>query len=193
MASIIEKAKYLFKQIVNDFGSDPYHLLSHVSEAVKWAVFMLKKYPQADREVVLLAVCLHDIGHYMNPAEVDHAVLGEERVKIFLEKENYSKGKTKKVLHCIRAHRCKDVLPKTLEAKIIAFIDSASHFTDFVYLDMAKENKSNKDKFKAFGKIDRDYRDLSFFPEIKEQLTDLYNAWKILLKAFNNFDLECKL
>jgi hypothetical protein len=56
MKSIIEKAQAIFLKMVNDFGSDPFHLLSHVPEAEKWAKFMLKKYPEADKEIVLLAV-----------------------------------------------------------------------------------------------------------------------------------------
>jgi hypothetical protein len=42
MKKTIEKAKKKFLKMVENFGSDPYCLLSHVPEAEKWAKFMLK-------------------------------------------------------------------------------------------------------------------------------------------------------
>ena len=99
MTSIIEKAKAKFFQMVDEFGSDPYQLLPHVPEVEKWAKYMLKKYPQADKEVVLLAVWLHDLGHYPIPTDIDHAIRSEQRAKELLEKEKYPKDKMNKVLH----------------------------------------------------------------------------------------------
>ena len=180
----VEKAKELFKKMITDFGSDPYCLLVHVTEMEKWAKYMLEKHPDADKDVVMLAVWLHDIGHYPLPKEIDHAVRGEERAKEFLEKENFDPEKTKKVLHCVRAHRCRDVQPETKEAKIIAFIDSASHSTDLVtFPDMVNVYKETK---KVLDKLERDFKDLEFFPEEKEKLRELYEAWKTLLKAIEN-------
>jgi len=190
MLSIIEKARAKFFQVTEEFGSDPYLLLPHVPEVERWAKFMLKRYPQADEEVVLLAVWLHDLGHYPILTEVDHAIRSEERAREFLEKEKYPKEKMKKVLQCVRSHRCRDVMPESFEAKIIAFADSASHMTTSIYFDMAKEDKQKNREFKAYAKLERDFRDLSSFPEIKKELTELYNAWKNLLKAYEKIDLK---
>lgn len=184
MPTIIEKAKSEFLKMVSDFGSDPYHLLPHVPEAKKWAEFMLKKYPKANKEIVLLAVWLHDLGHYPINVEIDHAIRGEERAGKFLEKENYSKEETDKVLHCVRAHRCKDVMPQSLEAKIMAFSDSASHMTSAMYLDMAKDDKDKKIPFRVYAKMERDFRDLAIFPEVQKELVELYESWKTLLRAY---------
>jgi hypothetical protein len=188
MEERIEKAKRFFLKRISKFGSDPYNLLPHVPEAEKWAKFMLKKYPAANREVILLAVWLHDVGHYPID-ETDHAIKGEDIAKKFLTKEQVNPEIIKQVLHCIRAHRCKEVLPATLEAKIIAFIDSASHMTGSIYLDMFK-SKSLEEKGKVFGKMERDFRDLSYFPEIKDQMKELYESWKILLKSYGKTGLE---
>jgi len=189
MTPIIEKAKEEFFKMVNGFGSDPYHLLPHVPEAEKWAKLMLKKYPEADAEVVLLAIWLHDLGHYPIPTEIDHAVRSEQRAKEFLEKESYLKDKIEKVLHCVRAHRCRDVQPQTLEAKIIAFVDSASHMTDTMYLDMVRTDEEGRFQ-RTYGKLERDWRDLSAFPEVQGELTELYNAWKVLLTAYEKINLK---
>lgn len=190
MFEIVEKAKKEFYHMVDDFGSDPYHLLSHVPKVEKLAEYMLKKYTEADAEVVLLSAWLHDLGHYPVPAEIDHAIRGEERSRVFLEKEHYPEDKMNKVLHCIRAHRCRDIMPDSLEAKIVACIDSASHMLDFVYLDMAQGDKENKREFSAYLKMERDYRDLGSFPEIQNEFEGIYEAWKELIKAYEKIDLD---
>jgi len=187
---IADKAKNLFSKMITDFGLDPYQLKSHLCEVEKWAGFMLKKYPEADKEIVMLSVWLHDVGHYPLPIEIDHAVRSEQKAKEFLERENFPKEKMNRILHCVRAHRCRDIVPETLEAKIIAFIDSASHLTDSMYFEIAKEDKENGKEFKVFSKIERDFRDLSLFPEIKENLLDLYDSWKSLLHAYEKIDLK---
>lgn len=175
--------------MVDDFGSDPYALLTHLPEAEKWAKHMLKRYPQADEEIVLLAVWLHDLGHYPTQDKIDHAVLGEQAARAFLESENYPKDRMERVLHCVRSHRCKDVMPESFEAKIVAFVDSASHMTDMIYFGMSRENKRDHLDFAAYSKIERDFRDLSSFPEVQKELKDIYEAWKVLLRAYEKIDL----
>jgi 23S rRNA maturation-related 3'-5' exoribonuclease YhaM len=188
--TIVEKAKERFLQEVRDFGSDPYNLLSHVPEAEKWAMFMLKKYPEADAEVILLAIWLHDLGHYPVPTDIDHAIRSEQRAKEFFKNEKYSEDRMNKVLHCVRSHRCKDVMPNSLEAKIMACIDSASHMTDSMYFDMAKDDKQDNHKFRVYAKMERDFRDLGIFPEIQNKLKGLHEAWKKLIKIYEKIDLN---
>lgn len=190
METITEKAKNKFIKMVNDFGSDPYHLLTHIPEVEKWAKYMIKKYPEVDDEVIILSAWLHDIGHYPIPTDIDHAIRSEQRAKEFLENENYNKEKILKVLHCVRAHRCRDVIPETLEAKIMALIDSASHMTDSMYFGMAKDDKEKKESFRVYAKMERDLRDLSSFPEVKEKLSGLYEAWQNLIKEYEKIDLN---
>ena len=190
MATTIDKAREKFFQMIDNFGSDPYHLRSHVPEVEKWAKHLLKKFPEADSEVVLLAVWLHDIGHYPIPTKIDHAIRSEERAKEFLEKLKYPKYKMDKVLHCVRSHRCRDVLPNIIEAKIIACVDSASHMTESMYFDMAKDDKENKRNFRVYAKMERDFRDLGAFPEIQNELKELLETWKKLIKIYEKIDLN---
>lgn len=189
MTKIIEKARAEFLKMVNDFGSDPYHLLPHVPEAKKWAEKMLVKYPAVDEEVLLLTVWLHDIGHYPLPTEIDHAVRSEERAKEFLQKENYPEEKAEKVLHCVRAHRCRDVMPETLEAKLMAFCDSASHMTDTMYLEMVRTDEDGRFA-RTHAKLERDFRDLAMFPKMQKELAGLYEAWKMLLEKYEEVGLN---
>lgn len=190
MNKLIEKAKKEFFQMIDDFGSDPYHLRPHVPEAEKWAARLLKKLPEADSEIVFLAVWLHDLGHYPASADIDHAIRGEERAKNFLEKQNYSKSKMKSVLHCVRSHRCRDVMPSSIEAKIVACVDSASHITESIYFDIAKDEKKHNYSLSVYAKMDRDLRDLGAFPEIQEELKELLETWKKLIRLYEKIDLN---
>lgn len=180
--NIIEKTKQFFYEKIDEFGTDPYTLLWHLPEVENRANFCLKEIP-ADKEIVLLWVWLHDIWHYPIPTEIDHAVRGEEIANEFLKNNWYDKEKTAKVVHCVRSHRCKDVQPETIEAKIIAFSDSASHMTQTdLYLWMAKRHGTDK----TLEKLERDYRDLEHFPALKEKLHPLYIARKNLLETYEN-------
>lgn len=190
MPLIVEKAKNLFYQMIDDHGSDPYNLRNHLTEVEKWAKYILKIKEEADEEIVLLSIWLHDVGHYPVTDKEDHSVRGEKIAEEFLRKENYPEDRIGQVLHCVRAHRCNDVSPDTLEAKIVAFVDSASHLTDVVYLNMLSDNEGQDGDFDVLGKIERDFRDLSFFPEIKEELKELYEAWKNLITERKKIKLD---
>jgi len=184
--TIAEKAKEFFnKEIDKSRFAD--HFKDHIRELEKWEMIMEKKYPEADKEIVLLGIYLHDIGFSIGEDD-DHAVTGEIIAKEWLEKEKYDTNKTKEVLHCIRAHRCKDVMPEILEAKIIAFIDSASHLTQGIYFGIARKEKEGA-KYEALPKLERDYRDLSLFPEMKEDMRELYDAWKKLIEVYQKMDI----
>jgi len=190
MDNIIIKAKSEFLKSMKKAKNDKFRLGFHVFEVERWAKYMLNRHKEADAEIVLLGVWLHDIGQYqgiskkVNEAE-DHAISSEKAARIFLENNKYPKEKMIKVLHAVRAHRCKDVLPETIEAKIVACCDSASHFTDGVYIRLIMAfDKEKRDRNYVLGKIDRDFRDLAMFPEIQKKLEPVYHSWKILLENY---------
>lgn len=191
MATIIDKAKADFFRMIDEFSpTDPHNKRAHVTEVEKWAKYILRKNPQADKEVVFLGAWLHDIGYYP-VTETDHAIVSEERAKKILENEKYERGKTVRVLHCVRAHRCRDVKPDSHEAKIIACADSASHMTELAYFKMAEDyKKSGKDFTEIYAKMERDYRDIGIFPEIQSELKGLYESWKNLIKAYEKIGLK---
>jgi HD superfamily phosphodiesterase len=173
---LIEKAKKTFLQRIDDHKEDPWNLRVHIKEAEKWAARVLVKYPAADKDVIILSVWLHDIGHYPIPRE-DHAVVSEKVAREFFLKERVDKELAGKVLHCVRSHRNKDVKPDTLESKLFAMIDSVSHLTYIPYIEMAQDGRMKDAK----EKLERDYRDIQPFPEIKSEVTPLYDAIKNLL------------
>lgn len=194
MDSSVEKAKGFFYKMVTDFNSDPYTLIPHLLAVEKWANYLLKKYPEADSETALLGVWLHDIGHYPILNE-DHAVTGEKIAREFLGSIGLDKDRIGKVAQCVRRHRCRDIQPETIEEKITAFSDSASNMTAPMYLNMLPREKrdSSPSTYDLADKIERDFRNLSFFPEIKKQMRPLYNEWKKLLVEYEKINEQLLL
>ncbi len=161
-------------------GPEFSYLGKHLPLVIKWAKRLLQLYPYANKEVVMSAVWLHDIGQMIGDKNIDHAINSENEVNRLFSEAGISKEIMDKTAHCARAHRCKDVQPETLEAKIVAVSDSASHMTDYVYVSMI----TTQGKGAALGKLERDYRDIRLLPELKNELTELYSAWKHLLDVF---------
>lgn len=155
----------------------------HVEQVQKWALKILDYYPNVDREIVLLAVWLHDIGQENKENFATHEIFSEEETRKFLGSNGVDQEKIDKVAHCVRTHRCKkDAMPETDEAKIVAAADSASHITDIVYIHMLNDGNSKKS---VLDKLERDIRDIQLLPKpIQEQLIPLQNAWKELINVF---------
>lgn len=178
---MINKAKSYFLKTFKKKKNPIYpYLPRHVTEVEKWTKKILQNYPKADKKVVLLAVWLHDIGHVVRGQSDDHAVKSEAEARRFLSGLKISSEMIEKVAHCVRAHRCREVQPRSLEAKILAVSDSASHLTDFNYLVHIQDGERDY----ALGKLERDYRDVGLLPNLKNELTPLYKAWKQLLEVY---------
>lgn len=175
-----KKAKTHFVTTIKKAGPKYDYLLRHLPQVEKWAKKLLVMYPNANKEIVLLGVWLHDIGQVVGNKEVDHAIKSEKETRSFLKGLGANAQTIEKVAHCARSHRCKDIKPNTLEAKIITAADSASHMTDIVYIDMF-----NKGDFEGgMQKFERDFRDVGVFPELQKSLKPLYEAWKKLLEIY---------
>jgi len=178
----IEKAKtHCLKVLSKKKDRICAYLPGHIKSVQRWSERLMKDYPKADKEILLLSIWLHDIGHALSN-HADHHIKSEEEARRFLKTIKLNSKKIEKVAHCVRAHRCRDVKPETIEAKILAAADSASHFTDGCYMDMAMSGI----KKLALEKLDRDYRDVGIFPKLKKEITPIYKAWKNLIKVYPN-------
>lgn len=149
------------------------HFEEHVLEVEKWANHLLAEYPYANETIVLVSVWLHDIGHLLTGPK-DHALRSALEAQSFLRLLDGSDQLVQGVFHATLAHRNTDTKPETIEAKILAAADSASHFTgkDYPYLISIGKIEYLK------GKIQRDYNDLDPFPNLKQTLTPHYNSWR---------------
>jgi len=179
--SIIQYSKDLVKANLPEFN----HLVHHLPEVEKWAKKILKEYPDADSEIVLASVWLHDIGQITGDKSIDHAISSEEFVLKTLPSIIGSSDKISQIAHCVRTHRCKDIQPETLEAKILTISDSLSHMTDYVYIDYFQDGRIDE----ALEKVERDYHDKSLLDlSFKDKIDDLYKNWKLLLISLKKVD-----
>ena len=177
---IINKTKLHFLEIFRENENPPYtYLPRHVFEAEKWAKKIIEKYPEADREVVLLSIWLHDVGQVIGE-NMDHAINSEDESRLFLPKIEVSAMRIGEIAHCVRSHKCKDVQPVTLEAKILAVANSVSHMTDFYYITMI----SRLSKETALRKFKKDCEIIKFLPGIEKEIKHFCLAWNELLKAY---------
>lgn len=181
--SIIQKSKEYFLSKVLD---DKVSVKDHVFEAEKWAEKILIKYPEANREVLLTSVWLHDIGYFMGEKTIDHAIKAEKIADKFLTEQKVDEDIKKRVMHCIRSHRNRDIAPETLEAKLMVTIDCASHFTGTLYLFLFNYGRSVEF---ILEKIEKDYADMNLLPEIQKTLQPVYEDWKKLLIDLKNIEL----
>ena len=82
----------------------------------------------ANKEVVILAAWLHDIGSIINEKE-NHHINGAEIAEKKLKELEYPREKIEKVKHCIISHRASQKISReTIEAQILADADSMAHF-----------------------------------------------------------------
>jgi len=183
--TIIQKAKNEFLSML-DRNYDKYNLRLHIQEAEKWLIYILKKYPEANKEILELTVWLHDIGQYPINEKIDHAITSEKIAEEFFKRQKCHQSTIKEVLHCIRSHRNKDVKPQSLEAKLFCALDSISHFTYAPHIDMLRNGRGKE----GLEKLERDYHDLDGFPEIKKELTPIYRSWKSLLLNLIKLDIR---
>jgi uncharacterized protein len=94
------------------------HGWQHVIRVKKNALRIAVDYPDADREIIVYAVLLHDVGR--NVKGKNHAEVGAEKSREFLNKLGMNTEIIDRIVHAIRTHRYRDrEMPETLEAKIL--------------------------------------------------------------------------
>ena len=89
-----------------------YNMCLHISETEK-----------VDLDIIKYAALLHDIGRSEQDkfkGKISHEKLGAKMAKKILIDINIKPKKIKKILHCILAHRLREITkPKTIEARIL--------------------------------------------------------------------------
>lgn len=113
--TIIDEAKTYCKALLDSFWYE------HSVRVAKHAERIAAK-EGADKEIVLLAAWLHDIGRSKTQDTKEHVLESISLAGKFLEKNRYDEEKTSKVLNCIETHRGPDPyepLPKTIESRTL--------------------------------------------------------------------------
>lgn len=167
----------------------------HLKEVVLAAQDLLKEYPEADRDVVILASWLHDLGHLRAKtlAEVDlvkpdHHIVGAKMAEEILKKYNLEKQILEKISRSIICHRAKDPYqPQTIEEKIVAVADTLSHFHSIfflVYFKVYPTETLDKYVVKQKEKLARDWRDLALLPKAQDLARKRYEIIYQMLEDF---------
>ena len=164
---------------------DTWFLSQHLMEVERFANLLCDKFPEADRDIVGLGVWFHDIGRLRGQDE-GHDVYGAEEAKKVLGDKGFDSEKTDRVYEVCRSHRCKDIKPESLEAKILATADAMSHFTHSFYFRLFQFYKDEK-SFEEIReivkkKLERDFNDKIYFEEGRDEVRERYGAMKLVLQ-----------
>jgi HD superfamily phosphodiesterase len=179
----VERIKTKIKNECHNLGRiEPWFYNSHLLAVEKYSQFLLKKLPQADKEVVLLGVWLHDTQR-VRGIKGDHEKVGAAQAKKIMLEYGYSLKTIKKVQNIILTHTCSKTQPVTLEGKILATADAMTHYVNDFYLLIATTGQRNLKDFKAWAleKLNRDYKKKIFFPFAKKEIKDRH---AILMRLF---------
>ena len=98
------------------------HDSEHVYRVLYLALDIAGTEPEADRDTVIAAALLHDVGRsaQLRDQTLDHALVGADMAEAFLRERGYDEAFLRHVGDCIRSHRFRRARPpKTVEAKIL--------------------------------------------------------------------------
>lgn len=190
---IIKDSEWEVRRLAKRGGSLEFCNL-HQREIIKAAKELIKLYPKADRQIVLISCWLHDIAYYYAKNNRDisiirnrHHIRGAEIAGNFLKKYRLNLIDTDMIEKCILNHRnIFPYKPKTLEEKIVAVADTVSHFESIFFLTYFKINPqaSFRDMVRDnLRELEQDWRDLALLPKSKRLVEKEYRVIKKLLSS----------
>lgn len=180
---IIDNIKNKIKDEVYNLGHiEPWFYNEHLLGVEENAKYLLENLAEADEELVMLGVWLHDLQR-IRGIKGDHQIKGAEEAEKVLKELNYSEEIVEKVKKMILCHSCDEVMPSTLEEKILATADAMSHYYNDFYLRIATLGQRDLKAFREWSeeKINRDYNKKIAFDFAKEKIQDRHNT---LVKLF---------
>jgi len=170
------------KKPISKYGYEPFifHFIPTVKYAEKLAVEL-----KADKEVVLLAAWLHDIGSIIIGRK-DHHKTGAKIAEEKLKELGYPQKKIDQVKKCILSHRgSQRIKPQTIEAKVLAEADALSALNDITGLFQCafSYEKLPREKAKASvrQKLENKWHQLQL-EKSKRIIRPKFEAAKLLLK-----------
>ena len=156
----------------------------HFIPVHKYAM-MLAEITGANKEVVELAVWLHDLGKIKSGPK-DHHKTGAKEAEKVLRDFGYPESTIEHVKDCILTHRVRDELPQTKEAKVLSSADSMSHYDTIPwlldgFLKVTGDLKISLEK--VLEKVNRGWEKKILIPEGKEMVKQKYEASKLLIES----------
>lgn len=184
MTDNIDQIKSMVKNECQSLGfAKDWFYKTHLLAVEKFAKELLKQLPDADNEIVLLGVWLHDLQR-VRGIKSEHAEMGAREAEKVMKQFKFSEEKINRVKNIILTHSCNtDMMPQTLEGKILASADAMSHYINDFYLQIAVTGERDLPSFKewALEKLDRDFNKKIFFDFAKKMVEKRH---KILIELF---------
>jgi len=161
---------------------------SHLSIVEQYAQELTME-QNANAEVVLLGVYLHDIARIRGKGEEEHDLAGAPIAEEIMKKFSYDGQIIQRVKGVILTHRCGERKPESLEEKILATADAMSHFRGDFYLPLIWHHYPN-DKLGEvirfiLDKMERDFHDKIFFEGARAKIKPDYEALKRVFSTFS--------
>lgn len=158
----------------------------HIEIVVKYAKLLAEKM-NSDAEMAELAALLHDIGRIKFGSK-DHEKTGLPEAEKILKEVGYSQDIIDEIKHCVESHRgSKDIVPKTITAKITTNADAMSHFDIIPLLfkvALKRSDNNLEDTLQWINdKIERDWNKKMTIPEAKEIMKEKYHAFRVLFDS----------
>jgi len=179
MASNVEKIKQQIKKECAKSKTVPdWFFKRHLSGVETFALKLLKRLPNANREVVLLAVWLHDLQR-IRGLKGNHAKAGAAEAKKVLREYGYDQSVIKAVKSVILSHSCNSkTMPKTVEEKILASADAMSHYINDFYLGIAVLGQWDIEEYKKWTleKLERDFNKKIHFDFARDMIRDRHET-----------------
>lgn len=99
----------------------PHHNFLHILRDLSRALVIAETEPSVDYGILIPAVLLHDIGFFVPEYKtLGHDVTGAQLAREWLlELGGYDEAQSEAICHCVRAHKAKAEMPRSLEAQIL--------------------------------------------------------------------------
>jgi len=171
------------KKPTNAYGFEPFE--NHFKPMVECARRLADELG-GDREVILIASWLHDIGSIIDGRE-NHHLSGAEIARKKLIELDYPEDKIELVEKCILNHRgSQNRKRESLEEQIVAEADVISNFENIVGIiktALVHENKTEKEaKREVLEKLERKWQQL-YFKESKKLIKPKRKAVRLLFES----------
>ncbi|HEX7017948.1 MAG TPA: HD domain-containing protein [Patescibacteria group bacterium] len=148
---------------------------------------------KANKDVAIAGAYLHDFGDaFVDRYAVNFDEISGEQMKNVLVKAGYDQEEITFIeAEVIAPHSCKaGHLPTSLEGKVLATADALAHLTTDFYLQfcwMHLPEGKTYDEYLAWvkEKLHRDYEIKIFWPEVKKEVDDRYQALKEVFESKN--------
>ena len=182
----LEKVKKLVERECKELGFAPeWFFEEHLSVVNKKAKWILKKAPEANKEIVLLGTWLHDIQR-VRGIKMEHQEGGAQEAEKIMREFGYPDELIKKVKSIILTHSCRgNNLPTTIEGQILATADAMAHYTTDFFLRIALISDMTIKEYKEWAliKLEKNYNVKISFDFAKETVKDRHDTIKKFIEG----------